>query len=67
MVITSEINKFIKGNENMNENKINSNKINGYKFIPERLKTENENEFVMKGIDKKNYNLTISNKQEINI
>ena len=66
-VITSEINKFIKGNENMNENKINSNKINGYKFIPERLKTENENEFVMKGIDKKNYNLTISNKQEINI
>ena len=67
LIITSEINKFIKGNDNMNENKINLNKTNNHQFIPEILKTKNENEFVMKGINKKNYEFTISNKQEINI
>ena len=70
LVMASEINKFIKGKnnfENENEKKVNYNKSNNYKFIPERLKTENENEFVMKGINKKNYNFTISNKQQINI
>ena len=58
--ITSEIKKFIEG-KNKDKN------INNYKFIPEILKTENENDFVMKGINKKNYNFTISNNQQINI
>ncbi len=58
--ITSEIKKFIEG-RNKDKN------INNYKFIPEILKTENENDFVMKGINKKNYNFTISNNQQINI
>ena len=62
LLITSEINNFIEGN-NKDMNKDIS------KFLPERLKTENENRFIMKGIDKKsyNYNYTISGNQQFNI
>ena len=60
LLITSEINNFIEG-----KNKDIKKDIN--KFLPERLKTENENEFVMKGIDRKNYNYTISSNQQFNI
>ena len=60
--ITSEIKNFIEGKNNKNFDKLNS----GFKFLPERLKTENENEFIMKGIDKK-YNYTISSNQQFNI
>ena len=65
LVITNEINKFIEGKTNNIENtkqNLNNNNI----FIPEKLKRENENEFVMKGI-KHNYKLEISNNQQINI
>ena len=67
LVITSEINKFIGGNNNKeNENKnLNINIHN--KFLPEKLKTENEDEFVMKGINKKNNNFEIANNQQIKI
>ena len=69
-IITSEINKFTIGHgsniEKIKEN-INNNRKNNNKFMPESLKTENESEFIMKGINKKNYNLTISNNQQINI
>ena len=70
LVITNEINKFIEGKnnniENTQQNLINNN--NNKIFIPEKLKTENENEFVMKGINhKQNYKLEISNIQQINI
>ena len=63
LLITTEINNFIEGK---NKN-INKDKNNNYKFLPEKLRTENENEFLMKGIDKKNYNYTISGNQQINI
>ena len=63
LLITSEINNFIEGkNKNLNKDKNNN-----YKFLPEKLRTENESEFLMKGIDKKNYNYTISGNQQINI
>ena len=64
LLITSEINNFIEG-KNLNNNIEKS--IHNYKFLPERLKTENENEFVMKGVNKKNYNYTISGNQQFNI
>ena len=71
LVITTEINNFIKGNdnkENISENIIKHNKNNIFKFIPERLKEENENDFFMKGINKiNNNNFIISNEQRINI
>ena len=63
LLITSEINNFIEGK---NKN-VNKDKNNNYKFLPEKLRTENESEFLMKGIDKKNYNYTISGNQQINI
>ena len=65
LIITNEINKFIEGKNSIENTKQNNhNNI----FIPEKLKTENENEFVMKGIkNKQNYNLEISNNQQINI
>ena len=63
LLITTEINNFIEGK---NKN-INKDKNNNYKFLPEKLRTENESEFLMKGIDKKNYNYTISGNQQINI
>ena len=62
--ITSEVKNFIEGKiDNKNNDKLNTN----FKFLPERLKTENENEFIMKGIDKKKYNYTITGNQQINI
>ena len=63
LLITSEINNFIKGKNDLNKD-INGN---NYKFMPEKLKTENENDFIMKGNDKKNYNYIISGNQQINI
>ena len=59
LVVTTEVNKYIEGNHR--------NNTNNNKFTPERLKTENENEFIVKGIDKKNYNFIISNNEQINI
>ena len=64
LLITSEINNFIEGN------KANIKKDNNFqenKFLPERLKTENENNFIMKGLSKKNYNYTISENQQLYI
>ena len=41
LVVTTEVNKYIEGNHR--------NNTNNNKFTPERLKTENENEFIVKG------------------
>ena len=70
LMITTEINNYIKGSdnkENISENKVKNDKNNNYKFIPERLKEQNENDFFMKGIIKNNNNFVISKEQRINI
>ena len=68
LVITSEINNFFEGKNNNKENENKNLNINIHnKFLPEKLKTENEDEFVMKGINKKNYNFEITNNQQIKI
>ena len=64
LLITSEINNFIEGK---NINIKTEKNLQNFKFLPERLKTENENDFIMKGTIKKNYNYTISGNQQFNI
>ena len=67
-IISNEINKFIEGTNNVKNSNHNLINHNNNIFIPEKLKTENENEFIMKGIKtRQNYKLEISKNQEINI